>query len=511
MRMGAAVFGAGCVIAAACLFPAYWWVLRPIGRLTSAIREVGKSGDHRKRLDVDSSDEVAEVTGQVNTLLDKLQSQSESMARRTAELEESRDRAVAASMAKTDFLASMSHEIRTPMTAILGFAELLIDDKGQPASQSACLDAARTITRQGAHLLGVINGVLDLSKIEAGQMTAEATECSPITIVEEVRTLLGNRAASDGLDLKVELQFPLPSVIVSDPQRIRQVLLNIVGNAIKFTPPPPQSPGRIALRIRAARTSEGVSTIVFECSDTGVGIDDALIKKLFQPFTQSTAGASRKFVGSGLGLTISRRFAQLLGGDISVHRHTDAPGTTFELTLPIRESASTVWIRTEAQLTLARKGVDSDHAEDTTLISTLDGRVLLAEDGLDNQRLIAHYLLKAGAQVDIAANGRIALQMARQASETGGYDLVLLDMQMPELDGYGAASELRAAGFDRPIIALTAHALAGDRQRCLDAGCNDYLTKPVDRLALVNACARWIKQSRSGAKRDTPMPQNKAA
>lgn len=418
-----------------------------------------------------------------------------SLASQKQELEAARQEALNARRAAAEFLASMSHEIRTPISAILGFAELLVDDQGRASSQQVNTEAIRTIRKQGAHLLGVINGVLDLAKIESGKMQIESTRCSPTQLVNEVHALFGARAAVMGLTLSVEHQFPLPDVVLSDPLRIRQVLVNLVGNSLKFTPPPPLSPGRIVLRVSAIRSSDGTSTLVFECSDTGRGISDDLAPKLFEPFTQSAASTAREFGGSGLGLSICHRFAKLLGGTIAFRRHETEPGTTFVLTLPIREAPDTIWLHTLPDV--VGPSLDTEASIAPGEPPTLRGRVLLVDDSPDIQRLISHLLTRAGAAVDLAANGRIALEMARSADGQPRYDLVLMDMQMPELDGYGAATELRAAGFRQPIIALTANALDGDRQRCLDAGCNDYLSKPVDRRTLIETCAKWMPQPRS--------------
>lgn len=443
----------------------------------------------------------------VDELAEVGKNQKELLARRAKELQTARLEALAASRAKSEFLASMSHEIRTPMTAVLGFAELLVDDQGQPAPAIVQADAIRTIRRQGSHLLSVINGVLDLAKIESGQMEVESTPFSPAQLVEEVHALFGARAASMGLELGVERCFPLPSEVLSDPLRIRQVLVNLVGNALKFTPPPPQSPGRVVLRVSAIKAKDGGSSLVFECSDTGCGISDELAKKLFKPFAQADASTARRFGGSGLGLSISQRFAQLLGGSITVRRHERAPGVTFALTLPVCASAKTVWLQSADAL------APNQAPEPAAMegFKTLNGRILLVEDAIDNQRLIAHQLRKAGAIVALAENGRAALQMARPTGGESPFDLVLMDMQMPELDGYGATAELRAAGFDRPIIALTANAMDGDRKRCLDAGCDDYLSKPVDRRILLDTCAKWMKRTSADAAGPQDAARSRAA
>ncbi|MBY0312113.1 MAG: response regulator [Phycisphaerales bacterium] len=476
-------------------------------------RTEGRSEDHAKH----SSEGLGatEPTGEAQRLTIKLIDTDvhtdESLAWHREHLELARRESVQARLAATEFLASMSHEIRTPMTAILGFAELLADDQGRPTSPAIHADAIRTIRKQGTHLLGVINGVLDLAKIESGQMQVESNPCSPMQLVDDVELLFGARASAMGIRLIVECQYPLPDTVLSDALRIRQVLVNLVGNALKFTPPPPLSPGRVVLRVSTSRASNGASSLVFECSDTGCGISDELAERIFKPFSQSDASTAREFGGSGLGLSICQRFAQLLGGSMSLRRHHDGPGTTFVLTIPIRETSTTRWMTEPAPAVKAEPVGNRVEAMNT--LPNLAGRVLVVEDAPDNQRLIAHFLTKAGASVEIASNGRVALSMVGASGGRARYDLVLMDMQMPELDGYGAATELRSAGFDGPIIALTANALDGDRQRCLDAGCNDYLSKPVDRRKLIELCAMWMPQARalsggaaSGAAASEPQP-----
>ncbi len=396
------------------------------------------------------------------------------------ELLVAKESAEAASRAKGEFLANMSHEIRTPMTAILGYADLLLDPEQSAAERADCIS---TVRRNGEHLLSIINDILDLSKIEAGKMTVESVDCSPVSIVQEVLSLMQVRVRGKGVKLRAQCDQALPSLVKSDPIRIRQILVNLVGNAIKFT-----EHGSIEVICRAPVSADNAMQLIFDIRDTGIGMTPEHMTRLFAAFSQADCSTTRKYGGTGLGLTISRRLAQLLGGDLSV---TSTPGTGSCFTLTI--TVGTV----EQQLAPAAQRERS--AALLAFSQPLDGtRILLAEDGPDNQRLITHHLQKAGASVQLAENGRIAV--SKFLAAVGAFDLILMDMQMPELDGYGATSLLRHQGCTIPIIALTAHAMAEDRDRCLSAGCDDYQSKPVNRDALIRTCRDWITKSRQQRK-----------
>jgi signal transduction histidine kinase len=386
--------------------------------------------------------------------------------------------AEAAARAKDRFLTTVSHELRTPMTAILGHAELLTDP-GLSAPQRA--ESARTIRRNGEHLLRMINVFLDLSQIEAGSMDAERVPCSPVRLVEDAVALLRVRARPKGLELNASYDFPLPRAIQTDPVRLRQILLNIVGNAVKFTPK-----GRVDVRVcrRGAR-------LVFEVRDTGIGITAEQMPRLFRPFSQADSSTTRRFGGTGLGLAISDRLASILGGELSV-ASTPGHGSTFTLTLPCTGAdALTVATLEEA---LAVPETPAHAPGDAEL--ALPGRILLAEDCTDNQRLLTLWLTRAGAHVELARDGNQAVEMARRALEhtpdARRYDLILMDMQMPELDGVGATLRIRAHGYRGPIVALTAQSAPDERERMLRAGCDDFIAKPVPRERLLTTCKAWI-------------------
>ncbi len=381
-----------------------------------------------------------------------------------------------ATRTKSEFLANMSHEIRTPMSAIIGYTDLLQDPSQSTESK---LDCAQVIRRNGEHLLGLINDILDISKIEAGKMTVEAIECSPVQVVEEVLSLMQVRAEGKGLSLKVEYAFPLPR-FASDPLRLRQVLVNLVGNAIKFT-----EKGGVVVRVSAAPAA-GRTNLKLEVADTGIGMPPQVLKRIFQAYGQADASTARRFGGSGLGLTISRQLVTMLGGEVRLNsKHGDGTTATVLLSVePVGEAITAVAVAPETP----SKNPAPEGRE-------LRGRILLAEDGPDNQRLITFHLTRAGAEVVGVENGVKAVDAALESRKQGRpFGLILMDMQMPELDGYGATAQLRRGGWAGPIVALTADAMIGDRERCLLAGCDDYMTKPIDRADLVSTCARWMAQ-----------------
>jgi len=388
--------------------------------------------------------------------------------------------AEAANAAKNEFLANMSHEIRTPMTAILGYADMLERAERDPSSLPADQrrEAIRTIARNGEHLLSVLDDILDISKIDSGRMVAERRPCSTIQIIEDVASLMRVRAADSGITLETAHSLPLPRQIISDPLRLRQILLNLVGNAVKFTQ-------RGGVTIRHEYRPRPTPQIHIEVRDTGVGIEPSALQRIFEPFQQADTSTSREFGGTGLGLAICKRLASMLDGDIRVESHV-GEGSSFTLVVPTGcEQVALVDSLADGLETRA----ESDDAGDGSLTGV---RVLLAEDGRDNQRLIGHMLTGAGADLAVASDGVHAVDVALGAQRSGqAFDVILMDMQMPQLDGYKATRRLRDAGLDRPIIALTAHAMRGDRERCLDAGCDDYLTKPVGRARLLEVCRRW--------------------
>ncbi len=384
--------------------------------------------------------------------------------------------AEAASRAKTEFLANMSHEIRTPMTAILGFCDLLLSPDQTDADRRGCVE---TVRRNGEHLLAIINDILDLSKIESGEAAAERIACNPAQVICEVARTLSLRAQEKNLCLEVAFDTPLPTTITNDPTKLRQVLINLVGNAVKFTE---QGSIRIAARMTG---SDDARRLVIEIIDSGIGMTEEQIGRIFTPFSQGDGSMARRFGGTGLGLSISHKLASLMGGGVSV-TSTPGKGSTFTVTIDAGEIRGPLLAQPPALAPAEAAG--------PLPVGSLSCRVLLAEDGPDNRRLLTYLLTRAGADVVAVENGKRAVAAALDADRAGApFDIVLMDMQMPEMDGYTASRTLRTSGYQGVIIALTAHAMADDRQKCLDAGCSDYAAKPIDRATLIRKCAQWLR------------------
>ncbi len=413
--------------------------------------------------------------------------------RKTVEetMHQARVAADAANHAKSEFLANMSHEIRTPLTAILGYADLLRDDGDMSRAPARRVQTIDTIRNAGHHLLTIINDILDISKIEAGQMTLERVETPIVRIMTEVESLVRARANEKGIALSLRLITPLPDRISSDPTRLRQILMNLAGNAVKFT-----STGHVTIRAKAEGPNEN-GRLIIEVEDTGTGMSAEQAERLFKPFSQADSTVTRQHGGTGLGLSISRRLARLMDGEVSLVHTKQGEGSCFRIELPLVALPGAVMV----------SGLDVVSTQSAAPlagpVSSLRGRIVLAEDGPDNQRLISYHLKRAGAVVDIAENGAIALEMIRRADAAGTrYDLLVSDMQMPEMDGYTLARTLRAEGNAIAIVALTAHAMAEDHAKCLGAGCDAYATKPIDKSSLLEICARWIgKRTRADQRR----------
>ena len=376
---------------------------------------------------------------------------------------------------KDEFLANMSHEIRSPLTAIIGYADILLTRLEDPED----IECLRTIKESGDYLIEIINDILDLAKIEAGKLVLNFEPVSIHALLAEVQSLMNGRAKQKDLSLVLRYDGFLPENVETDRTRLRQILLNLVSNAIKFT-----ERGKIEI---VAKFS-AASLLEIDVVDTGIGIAPEHQKILFQPFTQADTTSTRQYGGTGLGLAITRRLVEMLGGSVSVESELNQ-GSRFHVTIPVEAVTSSPSLDGRAPLVNPLKSAALDDC--------LSGRrVLVVDDREEIRALVVHYITEAGGRVDVAMNGESAIQ-ALEAAVTGEpFDAVVLDIQMPSVDGYETARRLRAKGFRTPIIALTAAAMVGDREKCLVAGCDAYLTKPIDRTELLRLIVQLVENGR---------------
>ena len=426
-------------------------------------------------------------------------------------LVEARSAADAASEAKSRFLANMSHEIRTPMTAVLGYADLLASDLTDPDH----LESVDLLRRHGKFLLEILDDILDLSKIEAGKLEVDPLECALTPLVADVQSLMNIRTAEKGVGLAVEYTGPVPTAIRTDPVRLRQVLMNLIGNAIKFT-----EDGRVRLTITylpdgrlpdsekptsrsvvdlgpaahgAALPALGPARLLFRVEDTGIGMSDEQVSHLFEAFTQADASTTRKYGGTGLGLAICKSLTQLLGGEVWAESRR-GHGSVFRFTVSCDIGRPVPLVNPVAPVPDSGLLVTAAPA-----VARLDGlHLLVAEDTPGLRHLVSRILKAAGADVEVVENGAEAVEAVEQAAISGrAFDAILMDVQMPVMNGFDATRQLRQAGQNLPIIALTAGAMAGDREKCLAAGCDAYVPKPMDRGELLRTIAA-LAAARSG-------------
>ena len=427
-----------------------------------------------------------EVSAEQLELLKALarQAASQLRLRQTASaLDEARRHAQSANQAKSAFLAHMSHELRTPLTSILGYADLL---DANPANLEENAHFTEIISRNANHLLGIINDILDLSKIEAGMMALETMPIDPMYVLTEALGLAEARARGKSMPISVIFESSTPTEITTDPLRLRQVLLNLLSNAIKFT-----DSGAITISVSAKPANQ---TICLTVSDTGVGMSEAQVAVIrrFEAFRQADSSTTRRFGGTGLGLRITHTLVHMLGGELTVDSE-EGQGSRFTIILPCVSAANEHAWRTAEEAESQLADLMHRHMPRSTAAQSqrqLEGvRILLAEDSPDSQRLITLHLKQAGASVVTANNGDQAI---RHVAEDHQFDLVLMDVDMPVLDGLKATRRLRAQGFGPPIIFLSAHAFSDSRQQGLKAGGSEYLTKPIDAKKLIDTCQQLV-------------------
>ena len=380
------------------------------------------------------------------------------------QLVRAKQEAEAANAAKSNFLAIVSHEIRTPLGAVIGFSDLLATED---RSASEKINWSNSVKRNGALLLNIINSILDLSKIEAGHFALDLKPISLSELIDEVVVLLGFQASEKGILFEVKELSSIPGLIMMDATRLKQILVNVAGNAIKFT-----SKGSVQIEVSSSLERESQHRIRFDIVDTGDGFDGEKAQLIFEPFRQADDSLRRKHGGTGLGLTLSRELARAFGGDVTLLRTEPGKGSAFRVEIIAEETLESP---THAPHSLTI---------DTNGIKPLEGmNVLVVDDSKDNQILASRYLKSAGAQVKTADNGEDGVKRAME----GDYSVVLMDIQMPGKDGFEALQELRQQGYTKPIVALTAYALEHDRQRVFEHGFDGHLSKPIDKERLVAA------------------------
>lgn len=385
-----------------------------------------------------------------------------------------------ASNAKSQFLANMSHEIRTPLNAIMGLSELLQTDYKDEKERILWL---KKITRNSEHLKKVIDEILDLSKIEAGKLQLKIAKFSIPRVIAQVKSILSPLANEKNLTLHFETEGSVPEKINSDSSKLQHILLNLLGNAIKFT-----SEGIITLTVKLAEESSE-PVLHFNVIDTGIGMSSDEVKHLFEPFTQVDSSMTRRFGGTGLGLTLAKQLAQALGGDVILHSSTPGQGSTFVAKIKTGDISTSPMITSFANL-LAEPVDTVDLSTEKPVVTKpniSNFKVLLVEDSLDNQLLVQNFLEMEGVKVDLASDGEEGMKKA----EEGEHDLVIMDIQMPVMDGYTATSTLRQHGYKKPIVAFTAHAFEDERERCLKMGFTDFLSKPIKKRELVDCLAKY--------------------
>ena len=450
------------------------WSRSEIDALRTAADTLGTAVQRQRAQEI-----LRDQTAQISAALERERQTSLRLEAARQQLEIAVRAADAANHAKSAFLANMSHEIRTPLTAILGFTDLLRRgaDEGMETERQSWLE---TIFTSSQHLFNLLNDILDLSKIEAGRLEVERVPVHLPELIREIVSVMRIPAAQKGLSIDVRYATDIPATILSDPTRLRQILVNLVSNGIKFT-----HKGGVTIVVRWLE-GPPEARLSLQVIDTGIGIPKDKLLTLFRPFAQADASITRRYGGTGLGLAISRRLAEALGGQITVESE-EGRGSVFTVEIDpgrldgvgrLPGHTGEMHIRPQAQ-------------RPQRLATTLRGRILLVEDGVANRKLIGLALRRAGATVTLAENGQAGVELALREP----FDLILMDIQMPVMDGYTATRLLREHGLKLPVIALTAHAMANDAAKCLEAGCSGYLSKPVNIDLLIDTVAEALAQA----------------
>ena len=414
---------------------------------------------------------IALVIGKLRRTSAQLEQEVED---RTRPLTRAKEAAEAANVAKTSFLANMSHEIRTPMSGILGYTELL---KHRLVHDQEGLEQLQAVKRCGDHLLELIDDILDLSIIEENKSELQYVKCSPLGVVKDALSAVQVSADEKGIDLSLDCETRIPQQIISDPARIRQILMNLIGNAVKFT-----DSGSVTVTLRLVEASNDVKCLQVDIKDTGIGISADKLEQIFERFTQVDSSTTRHYGGTGLGLSICQRLATLMGGNITVKSEL-GQGSLFTVAIPCT-------VPEGVPLVTAECGHNPQSTTPPGENANLTGRILVVEDNADNQNLLRCELETSGFTVETADNGQTAVERCSKSN----FDLVLMDIQMPVMDGFKALEALQSENFNVPVIALTAHAMSGDRERCIQAGFCAYLSKPLSRQDLLRAVRAFVNK-----------------
>jgi CheY-like chemotaxis protein len=409
------------------------------------------------------------------------------------EIERINAQADASARAKNAFLANMSHEIRSPLTAVLGYVDLLIEEGNLSRAPRSRLEQLYAIKRNGRHLVRVLADILDFSRLESGKLEVECKPASPFGIVDDVLSVIRPAATGKGLGFDVRYEGALPDRIETDATRLRQILLNLLGNAVKFT-----EQGGVRLDVALLDHTGAKPTLAFTVTDTGIGIPPAVAEHIFEPFAQADASHSRRFGGSGLGLAISRDLARMLGGDIEMSS-SEGTGSCFRATIGVGSLTKARLVEPDADDCVKEfelEELSTLRFVENVADSAVEAHVLVVDDSRDNQRILKHTLTKVGFQVSLAGNGAEALKLVLSTAEIEPFDAILMDMQMPVLDGYEATRRLREAGYEGPILALTAHSMRDEKANCLAAGCDEFIAKPFDRRDLLEKLLQFVAKPR---------------